>query len=213
VDSVEEDMEGALHLAVIVEDDPGRDVGGLRRPGRRMFFSTAEVEPIEGPPATPALRILVAGIGNVFMGDDGFGVEVARRLFDRPMRPGVDVRDFGIRGMDLVYALQDYDVAIFIDATPRGTAPGTLQVIEPELEPGVVSLDTHGMDPVKVLALARELGPVPERLLVVGCEPQTRMTGDEDEVVTQMSPPVSAALDRAVALVESLLDELEEAGR
>jgi hydrogenase maturation protease len=211
VDSVEEDMEGALHLTVIVEDDPGGDVGGLRRPGRRMFFSTGEVEPLEGPSAMPSRRILVAGIGNVFMGDDGFGVEVARRLAERPLRPGVDVRDFGIRGMDLVYAMQDYDAAVFVDATPRGEPPGTVTLIEPELEPGAVSLDTHGMDPVRVLALARELGPVPERLLVVGCEPETRMTGDEDEVVVEISAPVRAAFDEAVRLVESVLDELEEA--
>ena len=211
VDSVEQDMDGALHLAVVVEDDPGRDLGGLRRPGRRLFFSTGEVEPLAGPAAAPPRRVLVAGIGNVFMGDDGFGVEVARRLAERPLRPGVDVRDFGIRGMDLVFALQEYDVAIFVDATPRGDPPGTLQVIEPELASGAVSLDTHGMDPVRVLALARELGPVPERLLVVGCEPATRMTGDEDEVVVELSPPVRAALDEAVRLVESVVNELEEA--
>jgi hydrogenase maturation protease len=210
VDSIEEDTEGALHVAVIVEDDPGCDVGGLRRPGRRMFFSTGEVEPLDGSGSAPPRRVLVAGIGNVFMGDDGFGVEVARRLAERPLRSGVDVRDFGIRGMDLVFAMQDYDVAIFVDATPRGEPPGTLHVIEPELEPEAVSLDMHGMDPVRMLGLARELGPVPERLLVVGCEPATRMTGDEEDVVVEISAPVRAALDAAVRLVESLLDELEE---
>jgi hydrogenase maturation protease len=211
VDALEEDTEGALHLAVIVDDDPGRDVGGPRRPGRRLFFAPGEVEPLTGPAAAPARRVLVAGIGNVFMGDDGFGVEVARRLAERAPRPGVDVRDFGIRGMDLVYALAGYDVAILVDATPRGEAPGTVTLIEPELDPGAVALDTHGMDPVKVLALAARLGPVPERVLVVGCEPATRMTGDEEDVVVEISPPVRAALDDAVALVESVLDELEEA--
>ncbi|HET6551710.1 MAG TPA: hydrogenase maturation protease [Solirubrobacter sp.] len=193
VDRVEEDMEGALHLAVVLEDDPGDP----RRPGRRLFFAPDEVVPLAG---APLRHVLVAGIGNVFMGDDGFGVEVARRLAERPVRPGVEVRDFGIRGMDLVYALQDYDVAIFVDATPRGAAPGTLHVIEPELS-DEVSLDTHGMDPVRVLGLARELGPVPERLLVVGCEP----AGDEE--LTPLSAPVEAALDAAVELVESLLDK------
>jgi hydrogenase maturation protease len=204
VDAVEQDMEGSLHLAVVVDDDPGRDLGSLRR---RLFFSTDEVEPL----GTAGRRVLVAGIGNIFMGDDGFGVEVARRLAERPVRPGVDVRDFGIRGMDLVFAMQDYDVAILVDATPRGGRPGTVRLIEAELEPDAVSLDTHGMDPVRVLALARELGPVPERLLVVGCEPATRMTGDEDEVVVELSGPVREALDVAVQLVESVLDELEEA--
>jgi hydrogenase maturation protease len=205
VDVVEEDMEGGLHVAVMLEDDPG--VGGRRRPGARFFFRAEEVEPLAGP----TRRVLVAGIGNVFMADDGFGVEVVRRLAERPARPGVDVRDFGIRGMDLVFALQDYDVAVFVDATPRGAAPGTLQLIEPELDGAAISLDTHGMDPVRVLALARELGPVPERLLVVGCEPALRMTGDEDEVVVALSEPVAGAVDAAVALVESVLDELEEA--
>jgi hydrogenase maturation protease len=212
VDAVEEDTESALRLAVIVEDDPGRDVGGLRRPGRRMFFETAEVEPLGDAAAAAARRVLVAGIGNVFMGDDGFGVEVARRLADRPLRQGVDVRDFGIRGMDLVYALQDYDVAIFVDAAPLGRTPGTLEVIEPELEPDRLSLDTHGMDPVRVLTLARELGPVPERVLVVGCEPATPAMSGDDEIVAELSPPVRAAIDDAVRLVGSLLDELEEEG-
>ena len=84
---------------------------------------------------SPAQRILVAGIGNVFFGDDGFGVAVAGRLAaSRRCRAGVDVVDFGIRGMDLAYALRDYDVAIFVDAVPRGGAPGTLYVIEPDLD-------------------------------------------------------------------------------
>ena len=211
VESVEEDMDGALHLAVVVEEDPGRDVGGRRRPGRRMFFAPGEVEPLDGPAGAPARRVLVAGIGNVFMGDDGFGVEVVRRLAARSPRAGVEVRDFGIRGMDLVYALADFDVAILVDATPRGAPPGTVALIEADVDADAVSLDTHGMDPVSVLALARRLGPVPERVLVVGCEPAARMTGAEDEVVVEISPPVRAAVDEAVALVESVLDELEEA--
>ncbi len=95
---------------------------------------------------------------------------------------GVHVADFGIRGMDLAYALQDgYDAAVFVDAVPRGDAPGTLFVIEPDLDTGDAVPEAHGMDPVKVLALARELGGLPERVLVVGCEPKTRMSGDDDE--------------------------------
>ena len=118
VDVVERDMEGRVHVGVLVDDDPGRDLGER---GHRFFFSPEEVEP---------LRVLVAGIGNVFLGDDGFGVELANRVsYD-----GVDVVDFGIRGMDLAYALADYDVAIFLDATPRGEPPGTLYVIEPDLD-------------------------------------------------------------------------------
>ncbi len=160
-------------------------------------------------PAPVALRILVAGIGNVFMADDGFGVALADRLARRELPPGVEVVDFGIRGMDLAYAMQDgYDVVVLLDATPRGQPPGTLYVIEPELDDDDVGVDAHGMDPVKVLALARALGGRPPRTLVVGCEPKTRMRGDEQDVVADISEPVRAALDEAVLLVESVLGEL-----
>src|SRR3712207_6645350 len=110
-------------------------------------------------------RILVAGIGNIFLGDDGFGVEVVRRLAGRELPAGVDVQDFGIRGLDLMYALGDgYDAAVLVDAVPRGEPPGTLSVIEPEPEADDVPLDAHGMDPAKVLALAQQLGDVPEKV-------------------------------------------------
>ena len=214
VERLLESVEGGVQVAVTVADDPGRELGEDRRPGHRFFFSLAEVEPLEGerqePP--PATRVLVAGIGNVFLGDDGVGVELARRLAQRELPRGVEVKDFGIRGMDLLYTLnEDYDVAIFLDATPRGGAPGTVYVIEPEVEEGEVALDIHGMDPVRVLALARQLGPVPERMLVVGCEPQTVMSPDAEEVVAELSEPVRVAVDGAVEAVESLVEELLEA--
>ena len=213
VESIHEDLDGRVHLAVTVEDDPGQDLGAKRQPGHRFFFSPADVEPMAGA-APPTRHILVAGIGNIFMADDGFGVAVAERLAQRDLPAGVDVVDFGIRGMDLVFALgEGYDVAVFVDAVPRGEPPGTLFVIEPDLQAaaeGPVTLDAHGMDPAKVLALAGQLGPVPERILVVGCEPQVRMSGDEDEIVGDLSEPVRGALDEAVALVESVLDELTE---
>jgi hydrogenase maturation protease len=213
VDRVDEDMEGSVQLAVVVEDDPGRDLGEMRQPGHRFFFSPEEVEPLAGRPQ-PAARVLVAGIGNIFMGDDAFGVEVARRLAERPLPAGVDVGDFGIRGIDLMYALgEGYDAAVFVDAVPRGESPGTLSVIEPELEEGDATIDAHGMDPVKVMSLARQVGNVPERILVVGCEPAVRMTGDEEEVVGELSEPVRAAIDDAVGLVESVIKELMEGGR
>lgn len=215
VDRVDEDMEGSVQLAVVVEDDPGRDLGERRRPGHRFFFSPDEVEPLSGQ-AQPAARVLVAGIGNIFMGDDAFGVEVARRLAERELPPGVDVGDFGIRGMDLMYALgEGYDAAVFVDAVPRGEPPGTLSVIEPQLdEPDAdaATPDAHGMDPVKVLALARQLGSVPERILVVGCEPAVAMSGDEEELVGELSEPVRAAVGEAVELVESVVGELVEGG-
>jgi hydrogenase maturation protease len=213
IHAIESDMEERLHLAVTVEDDPGRDLGEERQIGHRFFFSLDEVEPLDGgavasAPAHP--RLLVAGIGNVFLGDDGFGVAVADRLGRRATAPGVHVEDYGIRGMDLAYALAGYDAAIFVDAAPRGGVPGTLYVIEADLGDSGVVPEAHGMDPVKVLALARELGELPRRVLVVACEPRTAMTGEEEDVVVELSEPVRAAVDEAVRLVERLLGELAE---
>ena len=155
-------------------------------------------------------RVLVAGIGNVFLGDDGFGVEVVRRLAQRELPPGVEVKDFGIRGMDLAYALQEhYELVVLVDAVPRGGEPGTVYLIEPEVEDdGEVSLDTHGMDPVRVIKLSRALGAVPTRTLVVGCEPQAVMGGEDyDEMLMELSGPVRAAVEEAVELVGSLVGE------
>lgn len=210
VEGIDQDYEEKLYIAVTLEDDPGRDLGEERQPGHRFFFGLDEVEPLpEAPRAPGSPRVLVAGIGNVFLGDDGFGVEVAGRLGGVSMPPGVDVADFGIRGMDLAYALSGYDVAVLVDALPRGDAPGTVYLIEVDMaDDGVREVDTHGMDPVKVLRLARELGEVPERVLVVGCEPATRMTGDEDDVVMELSEPVRAAVDEAAKLVESVVRDL-----
>jgi hydrogenase maturation protease len=209
VEELVESMEGVVQLAVTVEDDPGRDLGTDRQIGHRFFFSADEVEPLD--PVEPAIagqRILVAGIGNVFFGDDGFGVAVAGRLAASTLPPGVDVVDFGIRGMDLAYALRDYDVAIFLDAVPRGGRPGTLYVIEPELDGADVGPDAHAMDPVKVLALAEGFGDPLPRVLVVGCEPAV-VPGEDEDLLAELSEPVRAALDRAVRMVESLLDDLK----
>ena len=157
-------------------------------------------------------RILVAGVGNVFLGDDGFGVEVVRRLARRELPEGVEVVDFGIRGMDLAYALQDdYELVVFVDATPRGEKPGTVYLIEAEVEEdGEVALDTHGMDPVKVIKLSRALGAKPTRTLVVGCEPQVVLSGEDyDEMLMELSELVQAAVEEAVKLVESLVKEID----
>jgi hydrogenase maturation protease len=160
-------------------------------------------------------KILVAGIGNIFLGDDAFGVEVVQRLAARPHPPGVRMVDFGIRGLDLTYALLDgYDAAVLIDAAPRGEgSAGTLYVIEPELPdggapppPGELMIETHGMDPVKVLRLVRAMGGRLDRLLLVGCEP-TPQAYEEDEL-PRMSEAVTAAVEQAVPLVESLLTTL-----
>src|SRR3954453_4709901 len=124
-------------------------------------------------------RVLIAGVGNIFLGDDAFGVEVAPRLARGALPDGVQVVDFGIRGLDLAYALLDgYEAVILVDAAPRGGLPGTLYVIEPDCEPqaetpGAGLMEAHGMDPVKVLRLVDSMGGKVDRLVVVGCEPQT----------------------------------------
>jgi len=216
VEAFEEDAEGRLHVTVTLEDDPGRELGAANVLGHRFFFGIDEVEPLTGPPepAPPKPRVLVAGVGNVFLGDDGFGVEVAARLGRRELPEGVVVGDYGIRGMDLAYALQEpYEAVVFVDTAPRGEPPGTLSLIEADVEDGEVVIDTHGMDPRRVLGLARALGRVPPRVYVVACEPRTIVQGDEDELVGELSPPVLAAVEEAVALVESLVAELLETGK
>ena len=214
IEALEQDYEGKVHVCVVLDDDPGRDLGLLRQPGHRFFFDVDEVEPL--PPqyqmeAKPAVkpRILVAGIGNIFMGDDAFGVEVARLLAGRQLSADVRVGDFGIRGLDLAYALQDgYETAILIDAHPRGQQPGTLYVVEPDLttlasgQAEGADVDAHSMDPVKVLRLAAAMGGPLPRVLLVGCEPATL---GPDEGLMGLSQPVGVAVTEAVSLVESVI--------
>ena len=222
IEGIDQDLEGKVKLAVVVEDDPGRDLGHWRQPGHRFFFDLDEVEPAPGDPDVappPRRRILVAGVGNVFLGDDGFGVALANRLAERELPAGVDVVDFGISGMDLAYAMPDYDAVVLLDASPRGGPPGTVYVIEPEVQgEDVPAVDGHGMDPVNVLALVKTLGGEPPRTLVVGCEPATIISVDDPELVADLSEPVRLALDGAVQLVESLVADLasedaQEVGR
>jgi hydrogenase maturation protease len=156
------------------------------------------------------VKTLVAGCGNIFLGDDGFGCEVARRLATHPLREDVKVVDFGIRGVHLAYELlNDYDTAILVDATPRGEEPGTITVLEPEVDPsGRASraqqaeaplIDAHGMAPHDVLELLAALGGSVRRMLVVGCEPAevTEHIG--------LSEPVTAAVDTAVKVIADLV--------
>jgi hydrogenase maturation protease len=159
------------------------------------------------------MRMLVAGLGNVFLGDDGFGVEVVRRLAREPLPDGVEVVDVGIRGLHLAYTLLDgYDTTILVDASPRGGTPGELYVIEVDhahlpraatsdelVEQGAV-LDAHGMTPDAVLATLVTLGGTPGRVLVLGCEPAA--------VYEEMglSAPVAAAVDRALVELRTLID-------
>ncbi|HLH60970.1 MAG TPA: hydrogenase maturation protease [Ktedonobacteraceae bacterium] len=175
--------------------------------------------PLENTSQRTTGHILIACIGNIFLGDDGFGVEVAQRLVRRDCPPQVRVVDFGIRGIDLAYALMDdYDTLILVDAVPRGGKPGTLYLIEPDLsgfspekgeEAGRVALDNHSMDPVKVLAYARALGAREIRTLLVGCEPTPIGEGaGYEEMQMGLSEPVQAAVDEAVKMIDSLVRDL-----
>ncbi|HZS79394.1 MAG TPA: hydrogenase maturation protease [Ktedonobacteraceae bacterium] len=168
------------------------------------------------PPSTNK-RILVACIGNIFLGDDGFGVEVAQRLRHKQYPQGVEVVDFGIRGMDLAYTLLDnYDTLVLVDAMPRGGTPGTLYLIEPDIsqinpeqgvQAGRIALDAHSMDPVKVLAFARTLGAKPVHTLVVGCEPAP-FDAESGDMEWGLSEPVQAAVDEAVKMIDTLVEQL-----
>jgi hydrogenase maturation protease len=157
-------------------------------------------------------RILVAGVGNIFLGDDAFGTEVAQRLARRPQPQGVRVVDFGIRGFDLVYALLDgFDLAVLVDALARGGAPGTLYVLEPDLQELTAPetqpvVEPHGMHPLNVLRLVKSLGGQPPPLRIIGCEPAT--LGDEENPVMGLSESVQAAVEEAVRLVESLIRDV-----
>jgi len=159
-------------------------------------------------------RVLVAGIGNIFLGDDGFGVEVAARLAGCTLPAGVRVEDYGIRGVHLAYELlEGYDALVLVDAVPMGEEPGTVAVIEPEQGPradgrgeaddGPASaLDAHSMNPAVVLGMLESLGGRVDRVLVVGCEPWV-----VDEGIG-LSIPVADSVDRGVDAVLEALAEL-----
>ncbi len=159
------------------------------------------------------MSILVACVGNIFQGDDAFGCEVAKNLTERVGCEGVRVVDFGIRGIDLTYALLDApELTILVDVVSRGGAPGTLYTIEPDLENlgdfGQQMTDAHTMDPVHVLRAVKAMGGKLGRILLVGCEP-----GDlgEAEGLMGLTPAVTEAVKQATVMVESLIEkELEK---
>ncbi len=217
IECIEQDYEGKCHVCVVLDQDPGRDMGLLRQPGHRFFFAAEEVEPLSEEEAREIASvqkpsILVAGIGNIFLGDDAFGVEVVRRMAGRKLPESVRVSDFGIRGFDLAYALQDgYQTTILVDACPHGQAPGTLYVIEPDLkalddpEAPQPVVEAHAMNPVSVLRMARAMNIELKNILLVGCEPET-LGGEEGQM--GLSAPVEGAVDEAVKLVESLVERI-----
>ncbi len=242
VETLQQDFENRIYLVVTLDVDPGREQWDERvLPGHRFFFFPEEVDPLEESPIEgtpdktgnhrtvseetfqqkiPVRRILIAGIGNIFLGDDSFGDEVTQRLLSRKDKrypEGVDVVDFGIRGIDLAYTLlDDYGTLVLVDAITRGGTPGTLYLIEPDLtgidpekglEAGRTAVETHSMDPLKVLAFARTIGARPIHTLLVGCEP---VPLPEAEAAMQMglSDVVRASVDEAIRMIDELIDEL-----
>jgi len=157
--------------------------------------------------------ILVACIGNIFLGDDSFGCEVAQALARGSLPAGVEARDYGIRGFDLAWELlRPWKAVLLVDTVTRGGEPGTLYLLQPsESDPpsGGPALDPHAMDPVQVLAAARALGRISAAIYIVGCEPQD--FGDGAEGRMGLSPPVTAAVPQAVAMIRELAGKLAAA--
>jgi hydrogenase maturation protease len=159
-------------------------------------------------------RTLVAGVGNIFLSDDGFGVEVVKELGQRTLPPGVELADFGIRGVHLAYQLMEgYDLLILVDAVPRDQPPGTLFVIEPDVAASTARLtgaigegsmplvDAHGMEPGAMLSVLDQLGGNVKEVVVIGCQPANLADG------IGLSPEVSAAVPAAANLVLATLEE------
>ena len=155
-------------------------------------------------------QILVAGIGNAWMRDDGFGGEVAKLLGERELPRGVHVVDFGSGGLDLAYeVMRGYDALVILDVSQQGGEPGTLYVMEPDEEsvPGGIEdgdiINPHAMDPQTVLRFVKSVGAWPGKVVVIACEP-----GNVEEMGWGLSEPVRAAIERAVDLVVETVQEL-----
>ena len=188
-----------------IREAPGLDLQKSKQPvGGRLERRAGRTE-------TCRKRILVAGLGNIFLGDDSFGCEVIGALGKRRVAEEVKVIDFGICSYDLAYALtEEYEAVILVDAVSRGESPGTLFLIEPEAEGGAaMTADPHAMNPVAVIRMAEQLGGVKAKLYLVGCEP--RQLDNEDGEIG-LSEPVRAAVGWATEMIKRLVNELLEKG-
>jgi hydrogenase maturation protease len=159
----------------------------------------------------PLRSILVAGVGNAWLRDDGFGGEVARRLSERKLPEGCNVMDAGTGGLDLAYeVMRGYDGLVLVDVSKQGGEPGTLYVMEPDEEsvPGAIDdgdvINPHGMDPQTMLRFVKSLGAWPGKVVVIACEP-----ADVEEMGWGLSDQVKAAVDRAVDLVFETVTDLQ----
>jgi hydrogenase maturation protease len=204
VKGVFNDVDGAQHVAVALDDDPATDM--FEWQGRFLYFHPDEIEVLD---TGTAPRVLVAGIGNIFLGDDGFGVEVINHIdtwaFPAVVRQHVTVADFGIRGVHLAYELlEGYDALVLIDAMPLGEEPaGTVVTFEPDVDSiDATSVDAHSMSPAVVLGLLNGMGGTVPKVVVIGCQPQSIDEG------IGLSEPVSAAVAPAVDALHQVLADI-----
>jgi hydrogenase maturation protease len=178
---------------------------------RTLAAQDIELNFLDGPGSERVRKILVAGIGNAWMGDDGFGAEVVKRLGEVELPRGVAVMDFGTGGLNLAYeVMRGYDALLILDISEQGGTPGTLYVIEADVdsvEAGIEDGDTlnpHGMDPKTMLRFVKSIGAWPGKVVVIACEPQTVA-----EIGFQLSESVAGALEPAVKLVLETISELQ----
>jgi len=172
--------------------------------------STIEMEQPKKQAPVVKKRVMIAGIGNMFMKDDGFGSAVVKRIINKKFPEGVEVKDFGTGGLKLAYDLmKGYDGLIFLDASARGKTPGTLYVIEPDendfssnLEEGG-PIDPHDADPATVLRFVKSMGAWPGKVFVVACEPES-----VDEFEIGLSEPVNIAIDKAIEIIDEIVQDI-----
>lgn len=170
---------------------------------------TMKMQPTPSP-SVKKKRVMIAGVGNMFMKDDGFGGAVIKTMLHKEFPEGVEVKDFGTGGLKLAYDLmKGYDGLILLDASQRGEKPGTLYIIEPnekEISPDLQQggpIDPHGADPVTVLRFVKSVGSWPGKVFIVACEPE-----NVEDYAIGLSAPVSASIDKAVEMVEGLINEI-----
>jgi hydrogenase maturation protease len=178
---------------------------------REREFEMPDVANLAEPePPEMEKQILVAGVGNAWLGDDGFGGHVVNRLLEIGVPPGVQVQDFGSGGLDLAYeVMRGYHAMVLVDVSEQGGEPGDVYVLEPD--PGDIkpiqdgeTISPHGMDPQSVLRFVKTVHGWPGKVVVVGCEP-----ADVENIALELSEPVKAAVDRAAAVVLEELNKLQ----
>lgn len=199
IESIEQDFEGNIHFAVVLDDDPGKDIGMMHQIGHRFYFRPDEVELLAAP------KILIACIGNIFLGDDGFGVAVAEQLLQRENPTNIYIKDFGIRGFDLGMTLaENYDCVILVDAMPRGGKAGDVYLLEPDLQELAANTQmvAHELTPMRALAMGKSFGAKYEQVFIVGCEP---LNLDEQ---LGLSEVVQNSIPTAISLIDSLVEKI-----